>query len=156
MLFRTSRTPLTSTGFTANATDYTPRFACASLSLRPSQARDCAWADGTAERDAALLLAWKTTAKMPRTRRVTLGGDKNYDTGDFVSTLREMHLTQHVAQNNTRRSSAIDGRTTRHASDALSQRKTRLSLSLIPENRLHSRRISSCFALATQPMQSLL
>ena len=34
-------------------------------------------ADGTAERDAALLMAWKTTAKMPRTRRVTLGGDKN-------------------------------------------------------------------------------
>ena len=55
-------------------------------------------ADGTAERDAALLMAWKTTAKMPRTRRVTLGGDKNYDTDDFVSTLREMQITPHVAQ----------------------------------------------------------
>jgi transposase len=80
-------------------------------------------ADGTAERDAALLMAWKTTAKMPSTRRVTLGGDKNYDTGDFVSTLRAMQITPHVAQNNTRRSSAIDERTTRHAGYAISQRK---------------------------------
>jgi transposase len=80
-------------------------------------------ADGTAERDAALLMAWKTTAKMPPARRVTLGGDKNYDTGDFVSTLREMRITPHVAQNNARRSSAIDGRTTRHTGYALSQQK---------------------------------
>ena len=80
-------------------------------------------ADGTAERDAALLMAWKTTAKMPPTRRVTLGGDKNYDTGDFVSTVREMRITPHVAQNTTNRSSAIDERTTRHAGYAISQQK---------------------------------
>ena len=80
-------------------------------------------ADGTAERDAALLMAWKTVSKMPSTRRITLGGDKNYDTGDFVSTLREMRITPHVAQNNTRRSSAIDGRTTRHAGYGISQQK---------------------------------
>jgi transposase len=80
-------------------------------------------ADGTAERDAALRMAWKTTSPMPRTRRVTLGGDKNYDTGDFVSTLREMRITPHVAQNNTNRSSAIDQRTTRHPGYRISQRK---------------------------------
>ena len=80
-------------------------------------------ADGTAERDAALLMAWKTVSKMPSTRRITLGGDKNYDTGDFVSTLRQMRITPHVAQNNTRRSSAIDGRTTRHAGYGISQQK---------------------------------
>jgi transposase len=80
-------------------------------------------ADGTAERDAALLLAWKTTAKMPPTRRVTLAGDKNYDTQDFVSTVRQMRITPHVAQNNTNRSSAIDARTTRHAGYAISQQK---------------------------------
>jgi len=45
-------------------------------------------ADGTAERDAALLMAWKTTAKLPGSRRITLGGDQNYDTRDFVSTVR--------------------------------------------------------------------
>jgi transposase len=80
-------------------------------------------ADGTAERDAALLMAWKMTAKMPGSRRITLGGDKNYDTRDFVSTVREMQITPHVAQYNSRRSSAIDGRTTRHAGYILSQRK---------------------------------
>ena len=60
---------------------------------------------------------------MPGTRCVTLGGDKNYDTRDFVSTVREMHITPHVAQNTTGRPSAIDARTTRHAGYAISQRK---------------------------------
>src|SRR4030067_242551 len=68
-------------------------------------------------------MAWKTTAKLPGTRRITLGADKNYDTRDFVSTLREMRITPHVAQNNTRRASAMEGRTTRHAGYAISQQK---------------------------------
>jgi transposase len=76
-------------------------------------------ATGTAERDAALLLA----KKIPGTQRVTLGGDKNYDTRDFVRELRKMKITPHVAQNNPNRSSAIDGRTTRHAGYAISQQK---------------------------------
>ena len=74
---------------------------------------------GTAERDAALRMA----EKIPGTRRVTLGGDKNYDTRDFVRELRRMRITPHVAQNNTNRSSAIDGRTTRQAGYAISQQK---------------------------------
>ena len=76
-------------------------------------------ADGTAERDAALLMA----SQIPGSRRVTLGADKNYDTRDFVSTVREMQITPHVAQNTTYRSSAIDARTTRHAGYAISQQK---------------------------------
>ena len=78
-------------------------------------------ATGTAERDAALEMA----AQIPGgTRRVTLGGDKNYDTQDFVSKLREAAVTPHVAQNqHARRTSAIDGRTTRHEGYAISQRK---------------------------------
>ena len=76
-------------------------------------------ADGTAERDAALLMA----SKIPRNQAVTLGGDKNYDTRDFVDTLRGMKITPHVAQNNTNRSSAIDGRTTWHPGYEISQRK---------------------------------
>ena len=32
---------------------------------------------------------------------VTLGGDKNYDTGDFVDRMREAGVTPHVAQNDT-------------------------------------------------------
>ena len=47
-------------------------------------------ATGTAERDAALEMA----ARIPGgTRRVTLGGDKNYDTRDFVDKLREAAVT---------------------------------------------------------------
>lgn len=76
-------------------------------------------ADGTAERDAALLMA----SKIPGNQTVTLGGDKNFDTNDFVGALREMKITPHVAQNATYRSSAIDGRTTRHKGYAISQQK---------------------------------
>jgi IS5 family transposase len=54
---------------------------------------------------------------------VTLGGDKNYDTHDFVEELRERQVTPHVAQNDTNRKSAIDGRTTRHAGYQVSQQK---------------------------------
>jgi transposase len=76
-------------------------------------------ANGTAERDAALLMA----ENIPGVRRVTVGGDKNYDTQELVGELRRMHITPHVAQNDTNRSSAIDERTTRHTSYAVSQRK---------------------------------
>ena len=50
------------------------------------------------------------------------GADKAYDAEDFVNELRSMKATPHVAQNTSGRSSAIDGRTTRHAGYALSQR----------------------------------
>jgi IS5 family transposase len=76
-------------------------------------------ATGTAERHAALLLA----EKIPGIRRVTLGADKAYDTRDLVRELRRMHITPHVAQNNTNRSSAIDGRTTAQPGYLISQQK---------------------------------
>ena len=76
-------------------------------------------ADGTAERDAALLMA----SQISGVQQVTLGGDKNYDTQELVRDLREMKVTPHVAQNNTNRRSAIDGRTTQHAGYAISQKK---------------------------------
>jgi transposase len=76
-------------------------------------------ANGTAERDAAMLMA----ENIPGVQRVTIAGDKNYDTQEFVRELRQMHITPHVAQNNTHRSSAIDERTTRHAGYAVSQRR---------------------------------
>jgi hypothetical protein len=53
---------------------------------------------------------------------ITLGADKAYDAEDFVNELRAMKVTPHVAQNTSGRSSAIDSRTTRHASYAVSQR----------------------------------
>jgi transposase len=76
-------------------------------------------ATGTAEREAALAMA----EAIPGQQRVTLGADKNYDTRDLVRELRELRVTPHVAQNATGRSSAIDGRTTRHPGYAVSQRK---------------------------------
>jgi hypothetical protein len=56
-----------------------------------------------------------------RPHAITLGGDKNFDTKDFVMELREINVTPHVTQN-TSRTSAIDGRTTRHPGYAISQR----------------------------------
>jgi hypothetical protein len=76
-------------------------------------------ATGTAEREAALAMA----EEIPGQHRVTLGGDRNYDTQAFVSDLRELQVTPHVAQHTTGRTSAIDGRTTRHPGYAISQRK---------------------------------
>jgi len=76
-------------------------------------------ANGTAERDAAMLMA----ERLPGVKRVTLGADKNYDTKEFVRELRRMNITPHVAQNNTNRASAIDQRTTQYAGYAVSQRE---------------------------------
>ena len=69
-------------------------------------------ADGHAERDAALLMLSQRQRR--RARRVTVGADKAYDTGDFVATARELNVTVHVQQNNHGRCSRIDRRTTRH------------------------------------------
>jgi transposase len=81
-------------------------------------------ASGTAEREAALQNL--RTRRQPRRQRVTVAGDKNYDTQDFVDKLRRLGITPHVAQNDTRRRSAIDGRTTRHVGYRISQTKRKL------------------------------
>jgi len=77
-------------------------------------------ANGTAERDAALVML----EQLPGGHRVTVGADKAYDTRDFVSECRNMKVTPHVAQN-TKRSggSAIDGRTAGHEGYEVSQKK---------------------------------
>ena len=54
--------------------------------------------------------------------RDSLGGDKAYDTQDFVAEMRRLGVTPHVSQNTKGRRSAIDGRTTRHAGYAVSVR----------------------------------
>ena len=77
-------------------------------------------ANGTAERDAALVMLEKLLGTQP----VTVGGDKGFDTQGFVAECRNMRVTPHVAQNQERRGgSAIDERTTRHPGYALSQIK---------------------------------
>jgi transposase len=75
--------------------------------------------NGTAERDAAMLMA----ERVDGTKRITVGADKAYDTKDFVSEMRGMNVTPHVAQNTKRPGgSSIDGRTTRHEGYQVSQR----------------------------------
>lgn len=77
-------------------------------------------ANGTAERDAALVMLEQIGGIQP----LTVGADKGFDTRDFVKECRHMRVTPHVAQNLARRGgSAIDGRTTRHLGYAVSQRK---------------------------------
>jgi transposase len=77
-------------------------------------------ANGTAERYAALMML----EQIPGTKQVTVGGDKGYDSADFVAECRHLKVTPHVAQNLGRRGgSAIDARTTQRAGYAISQRK---------------------------------
>ena len=75
-------------------------------------------ATGTAERDTAE----RKVGELPGRHRITVGGDKAYDTREFVQSLRTLNAVPHVAQNCKGRKSAIDGRTTRHPGYAISQR----------------------------------
>jgi len=77
-------------------------------------------ATGTAERESAVCLLGQVEGD----GRITVAGDKGYDTQEFVSECRKMNVTPHVAQNEKRPGgSAIDGRTTRHEGYGVSQRK---------------------------------
>jgi len=77
-------------------------------------------ANGTAERATALqMLQWE----LPGNKRVTVGGDKGFDTKNFVAGCRALDVTPHVTQDiSPRRGSAIDQRTTRHPGYDVSQR----------------------------------
>ena len=77
-------------------------------------------ANGTAERDAALVML----EQLPGSKRITVAGDKGYDTKEFVAECRNLNATPHVAQNHNRAGgSAIDARTARHAGYRISQLK---------------------------------
>ena len=76
-------------------------------------------AAGTTEREQAI----EMLDELPSRGHKTLGGDKGFDTYDFVAACRARNITAHVAQNNKRRGgSAIDARTTRHVGYQLSQK----------------------------------
>jgi transposase len=81
-------------------------------------------ADGTAEREAALQMLYQLWRQHGRRAPRSVAADKAYDTRGFAETARHMDYRPHVAQNiNRPGGSAIDGRTTRHASYRISQRK---------------------------------
>jgi transposase/uncharacterized membrane protein YsdA (DUF1294 family) len=73
-------------------------------------------ADGTAERDAAVVMI----ASLPGEDQVTVGADKGYDTKGFVADARALNAMPHVAQ---KKHSAVDKRTTRHEGYRISQQK---------------------------------
>lgn len=67
------------------------------------------------------LLQALATVRGPRASPATVGADRGYDQREFVATVRALGFTPHVAQV-THRTSAIDGRTTRHGGYGVSQR----------------------------------
>ena len=73
-------------------------------------------AQGRAEVEAAVAMV----EEIPGQHRVTLGGDKAYDTKEFVQEMRDHQVTPHVALKAT---TIIDARTTRHPGYAISQQK---------------------------------
>ena len=79
-------------------------------------------ASSRAEREAAIAMIERHSPGSER--RLTVAADKGYDTKGFVAECRRMCVTPHVAAKV--RHSAVDGRTTRHASYAVSQRKRKL------------------------------
>jgi transposase len=73
-------------------------------------------AEGRAEVEAAVAMV----EEIPGQHHVTLGGDKNYDTKEFVQEMRDHQVTPHLALKAT---TIIDARTTRHPGYAISQQK---------------------------------
>ena len=100
--------------------------AAASVENRNGLIVDCELtaASGTCEREAGLRLLARQRRR-ERRRRMSVGADRGYDTRDFVAGVRELRITPHVAAKT--KSSAVDGRTTRHAGYAVSQRRRRAS-----------------------------
>ena len=77
-------------------------------------------AGGRAEWTAAV----EMLSRQPARPRRTVGADKGYDADAFVTPCRGLGITPHVAAK--RSGSRVDGRTTRHAGYAVSQRKRKL------------------------------
>jgi IS5 family transposase len=76
-------------------------------------------ASGRAESEQGL----EMLQELRRPRRITVAGDKGYDTAAFVASCRALNVTPHVAQNERRPGgSALDLRTTNWPGYAVSQR----------------------------------
>src|SRR5246127_884872 len=76
-------------------------------------------ASGRAESEQGL----EMLQELRRPRRITVAGDKGYDTAAFVASCRALNVTPHVAQNERRPGgSALDLRTTNWPGYSISQR----------------------------------
>ncbi len=76
---------------------------------------------GATETEAAEAMLARQRRK--RIRAATLGADKGYHTRGFVAHLRDHGIRPHIARMAGRNTPGLDGRTTRHDSYAVSQRK---------------------------------
>lgn len=77
-------------------------------------------ATGHAEREAALSMLSRQGRK--RVRPKTMGADKGYHSSDFINALRCKDIIPHIARVKNRKTYGLDGRTTRQAGYAVSQR----------------------------------
>jgi hypothetical protein len=76
-------------------------------------------ADGTAERRAAIAMV---DGVLPGHRRITVAGDRGYDSRACIAWCRALRVTPHIARNQARPGgSALDARTVRHPGYAVSQ-----------------------------------
>ena len=81
-------------------------------------------ATGRAERDAGILLLSRERKCHAKSTHLTLGADKSYDTREFVSGVRNLNTTPHIAKK--KKGSALDARTTEWPSYHISQKRRKL------------------------------
>ena len=83
-------------------------------------------ADGHAEREAAKVMIANAKPAAHAKAEITLGADKGYDAAEFIDALTQMKVTPHVAQNTSRRKSAVPDRVAKSEGYAISQQKRKL------------------------------
>lgn len=79
-------------------------------------------ANGHAERAAALVMADRHGVKAG----ATLGGDKGFDTADFIADLQERQIEPHIARNESNRESAVPKSVSSSPGYEISQRRRKI------------------------------
>jgi transposase len=83
-------------------------------------------ADGFAERQAAKGMMADAKQAADADAQITLGADKGYDAAEFVEAMVEMKVVPHVAQNTSKRKSAVPDSIAKTDGYAISQQKRKL------------------------------
>ena len=83
-------------------------------------------ADGFAEREAAKAMINDAVQAVAEGTQITVGADKGYDAAEFVQALEELKVIAHVAQNTSRRRSAVPDDIAATEGYGISQRKRKL------------------------------
>lgn len=83
-------------------------------------------ADGYAEREAAKTMIADAKQVAHENAQMTLGADKGYDAAEFIEALTQMNVLPHVAQNTSKRKSAVPEHIAASDGYAISQQKRKL------------------------------